>query len=136
MIHGAAEDYNRMVIVERTAELELGNYTYETLPDLTVYDITFNITSAGSTLSPPEWAFIYDGTLVDSKVRVSGGKYLLPGEWLTVTVQNVPKDTGVHALVVSTEVGCGLKIKWRWVGNAANGSPRVIGGAWYCPVGG
>ncbi len=135
MVHEATEDYNQMALKVKTAELGLEGYTYTTLPNVTVYDITFNITNLGTTLSPPKWTYIYDGDLTASKVLASGDEYLLPGEWTTVTVQNLQKDpTDVHSLVISTEVGCGLKIKWRWEGNTTNGSPRVISSAWYCPV--
>jgi len=136
MVHDATEDYNRMTIKTKTSELELAGYNYTTQPNVTVYDITFNVTNVGSTLSPSRWTFIYDGVVTNTAVLISSSKiYLLPGEWIGVTVQNLQKDaTQVHSLVISTEVGCGLKIKWKWVGNTTNGSPQVVSSAWYCPV--
>jgi len=135
MVHQATEDYNQMALKAKTSELELTGYNYSTQSNVTVYDITFNITNEGSTLSPAKWTYIYNGDLTTSKVLTSGREYLLPGEWMELTVQNLQKDqTVVNSLVISTEVGCGLKIKWKWVGNATNGSPQVISSAWYCPV--
>ncbi|MCD6373708.1 MAG: hypothetical protein J7L37_09250 [Thermococcus sp.] len=135
LMRHAAEDYNQMVLKAKTSELELTGYSYSTQPNVTVYDITFNITNEGSILSPVKWVYIYNGGLTGSKVLTSNRKYLLPGEWIGVTVQNLQKDrTQVHSLVISTEVGCALKIKWEWIGNATSGSPQVISSAWYCPV--
>ncbi|NJE04846.1 hypothetical protein E3E36_01500 [Thermococcus sp. M36] len=134
-IHGALEDYNRMVLKERTIRLELSGYSFATLSNVTVYDITFNITNAGSVTSPTRWAFIYDGVIAAPSVVSPRTEYLLPGEWANVTVLNVQKDPGVvHSLVVSTEVGCALKVKWEWVGNTTSGAPQVVSSAWYCPV--
>ncbi|WP_457750909.1 hypothetical protein [Thermococcus sp.] len=135
MFHKASLEYNAMQLKLHTAELKLMNYSYQTLPNLTVYDISFNITNTGSTLSPVKWAYIYDGEIGSTSVVGPTLKYVLPGDNVVVTVQNVLKVANVtHSLVVSTEVGCGLKIKWEWVGNSTNGWPRVIGSAWYCPV--
>jgi len=135
MFHKASVEYNAMQLKLRTAELKLVNYSCQTLPNLTVYDISFNITNAGSILSPPKWVYIYDGELAGASVVGPAVKYVLPGENVVVTVQNVPKVANVtHSLVISTEVGCALKIKWEWVGNSTNGWPQVIGSAWYCPV--
>ncbi|CAD5244570.1 hypothetical protein [Thermococcus camini] len=135
MIHEAGEDYNQMVLRAKTAELALSSYNYTTDGTVLVYDMTFNLTNEGTTLSPARWAFIYDGRLDDSAILISGDEYLLPGDSMTVTVQNIPKvELEVHSLVISTEVGCALKVKWEWVGNRTNGSPRVVGSAWYCPV--
>ncbi len=134
MMKEAGSDYNEMVVKVRTSHLELVNYSYSTLPNATVYDMTFAILNAGSTLSPNEWGYIYDGMMDSTSVVGPSSEYLLPGETAQVSVINVPKVNGTaHSLVISTEIGCGLKIKWEWLGNATDGAPRVIGSAWYCP---
>lgn len=133
MVHQATEDYNQMVLKAKTSKLELTGYNYTIVTGF--YDITFNITNEGSTLSPAKWTYIYNGDLAASEILTSSREYLLPGEWMELTVQNLRMNqTLVNSLVISTEVGCGLKIKWKWVGNATNGSPQVISSAWYCPV--
>ncbi|WP_258084072.1 hypothetical protein [Thermococcus thermotolerans] len=133
MVHEATDDYNRMVLRTKTSELELTGYNYTVGTGF--YDITFNITNRGSTLSPVRWTYIFDGIVTTTSVVAPGREYLLPGEWTAVTVQNLQTDpTITYSLVVSTEVGCGLKIKWKWVGNTTNGSPQVVSSAWYCPV--
>ncbi len=133
IVHEATEDYNQMVLRTKTSELELTGYNYTV--GVGFYDITFNITNQGSTLSPARWTYIFDGVVTTTSVVAPSREYLLPGEWTTVTVQNLQVDpTITYSLVVSTEVGCGLKIKWKWVGNTTNGSPQVVSSAWYCPV--
>ncbi len=135
-ISAASSDHNSALLMARTSLLEAGLYNYSTISGISLYNITFNITNRGSTLSPGRWSFIYDGTLVTTSgtVSVQNTPYLLPGETTLVTVQNVPKDTVVHSLVISTETGCSLKIKWEWTGNTTVGSPRLVTTAWYCPV--
>jgi len=134
MIHEAGADYNSMVLKTKTAELALVGYNYTTQSSVLVYDITFNVTNRGCTLEPGKWAFLYNGEIDNSSVLLNAGKYLLPGQQFNITVQNVPKVANeTQSLVISTEVGCGLKIQWEWVGNSTNGSPRVTGSAWYCP---
>lgn len=135
MMHRAETDHTAIALKMKTSELVLQNYTYDTNTNVTVYDITFTVLNAGNTLSPEKWTYIFDGFLDNTSVVGSTEKYLLPGEAINVTVQNMQKENGVvHSLVISTEVGCGLKIKWEWSGNVTDGSPQVIGSAWYCPV--
>lgn len=135
-ISAASSDYDSALLMAKTSLLEADIYNYSTISGIPLYNITFNITNRGSTLSPGKWSFIYDGSFVTASgtVYIQNTQYLLPGEVTLVTVQNVPKDTVVHSLVISTETGCSLKIKWEWVGNTTTGSPQLVTTAWYCPV--
>lgn len=132
----ATSDYNNALLKAKTSFLEADLYNYSTIPGISLYNITFNVTNKGTTLSPKEWSFIYNGSLVTATgvVDIENKPYLLPGEVILVTVQNVPKDTLVHSLIINTETGCSLKIKWEWVGNTTVGSPKLLISAWYCPV--
>ena len=132
----ATSDYNSAFLKAKTSMLEAGLYNYSTISGISLYNVTFNITNRGTTLSPGKWSFIYDGNLVTTSgtVEIEYKTYLLPGEVILLTVQNVPKDSTIHSLVVSTETGCSLKIKWEWTGNTTVGEPELILSAWYCPV--
>ncbi|MDI3476084.1 MAG: archaeal flagellar protein FlaF [Thermococcaceae archaeon] len=131
----ASEEHSLQLTKIQTAELELVDYNYTARSDIPLYDIWFEIMNSGTTLSPNQWVVIYDGNLGSPSVTLPAREYLLPGEELNVTVQNIPKDPNVtHALVISTETGCALKVKWVWSGNSTNGSPQVVGSAWYCPL--
>ncbi len=132
----ATSDYNNAFLKAKTSLLEGDLYNYSTISGISLYNITFNVTNEGTTLSPKEWSFIYDGNLVTTAgvVDIQNESYLLPGEVILVTVQNVPKDTLVHSLVINTETGCNLKINWEWVGNITVGWPKLLVSAWYCPV--
>ncbi|WP_297069047.1 hypothetical protein [Thermococcus sp.] len=134
-LHEASTDQNAALLKMRTALLELSSYRNTTLGNVSFYDVNFTLTNAGCTLSPPKWRFVYDGTYdTFSDIVVQDIEYLLPGDSINVTVQNVPKDSTVHSLVINTGTGCSMKIKWEWVGNQTQGSAEVLGSAWYCPV--
>ncbi|WP_297439383.1 hypothetical protein [Thermococcus sp.] len=135
LVHEASADQNAALLKAKTAMLELSSYSNTTLDNVSFYDINFTLTNDGCTLSPPQWRFVYDGTYdTTSDVVVQDEEYLFPGDSINVTVQNVPKDSTVHSLVINTETGCNMKIKWKWVGNQTQGTAEVLSSAWYCPV--
>ncbi|RLF78144.1 hypothetical protein [Palaeococcus sp. (in: euryarchaeotes)] len=133
-----ASNYHDEAMVNlKNSRLSLNDYTYETNSNVSVYDITFNLTNEGGTLSPDLWNFIYDGNLNSVDVAVQNKEYVLPGEWITITVQNVPKTTDIHSLVTVVDNGCSLKIKWQWEWldpNQTQGEAVIISDAWYCPL--
>jgi len=133
-IQGASYYHQRQLIEQQNAKLELSSYSYNTSSLVALYDVTFNLTNRGTTLEPGKWSFIYDGIYDNTSVTVQNLTYLFPGASITVTVQDVPKNASVQSLVINTEVGCSLMIKWIW--NGTTNSPQVLNTAWYCPVGG
>ncbi len=126
--------HQAQLVKQQDSRLRLTSYNYTTSSLVALYDVTFNLTNKGSTLEPGKWQFIYDGVYDNVSVSVQNVTYLFPGEGILVTVQNVPKNSSVQSLIVNTEVGCNLMIKWVW--NVTTGSPQVLSSAWYCPVGG
>jgi len=133
----ASSYHDESMINMKDSRLSLNNYAYETNSNVSVYDITFNLTNEGVTLSPNLWNFIYDGNLNSVNVVVQDKEYVLPGEWISITVQNVPKTTDTHSIITVVGNGCSLKIKWRWEwldSNRTQGEAVVISDAWYCPL--
>lgn len=133
----ASSYHDEAMISMKNSRLSLSDYTYSTNSNVSVYDITFNLTNEGATLSPNLWNFIYDGNLNSVSVVLQNKEYVLPGEWISITVQNIPKTTEIHSLVTVVDNGCSLKIKWKWQwldSNQTQGEPVVINDAWYCPL--
>ncbi len=133
-VQGASYYHQAQLIKQQNSRLRLSSYTYNTSSLVSLYDITFNLTNGGTTLEPMKWSFIYNGVYDSSTVTVQNLTYLFPDESISVTVQDVPKNSTVQSLVINTDVGCNLIIKWIW--NSTTSRPQILGTAWYCPVGG
>lgn len=101
------------------------------------YSMYFNITNNGITLRPQYWNILYDGSINSNYVSLESREYLLPGETIGLNVTNIPKINEIHSLVVTTEYGCSLKIKWEWVWidqDQTIGEVRVLSESWYCTL--
>lgn len=133
-INKAEEEHENAKINLLNQRLD-ANWSYqEGAGDYTMY---FNITNNGITLRPQYWSILYDGIINSNYVSLESRRYLLPGEVIGLNVTNIPKTSGVHSLVVTTEYGCSLKIKWEWVWidqNQTIGEVRVLSESWYCTL--
>lgn len=94
----------------------VNNYTVN---NVSYYSVGFSFQNRGNTQYVPYWSGVYDGNYVtlynlndDGVGWVSDYTYLLPGETVVLTIQDIPLDGEHHTLKIVLDNGCWLLVEW------------------------